>query len=340
MKTKQDIRYCPECDESVDRRRFLTTVGGAAVAAGSASLITAVPRFVHAAPSPSSKAETAVQALYNTLSESQREAICFPFDHQRRSIINANWQITDHEIRSDFYSNEQRDLAEQIFRGVTSEDGYERFLKQMDEDAGGFDRYAMAIFGEPGSGKFEWELTGRHLTIRADGDSVDHMAFGGPIVYGHGTGNGQAGLPGNVFYYQLQQANEVFQALDSPQREKALLAKAPPEGRVPIQGEGRRYPGIAVGELSDDQRELVEKTIKVILAPYREQDVDEALATLKEGGGLEKLHLAFYKSDSDGSANLGDDEEWEIWRLEGPTFVWHFRGQPHVHTYVNIGKKS
>ena len=183
-------------------------------------------------------------------------------------------------------------------------------------------------------------MTGRHLTIRADGDSVANMAFGGPIIYGHGAGDGIAGLPGNVFYYQLQKANEVFQALDGTQRGQALLPKAPPEGYVPLQGEGRRYPGIGIGELSGDQKELVEQTIKVILAPYRQEDVDEAVATLKEGGGLDALHMAFYQTDAEGSPDLGNDGQWEIWRLEGPTFVWHFRGQPHVHTYVNIGKRT
>ena len=75
--------------------------------------------------------------------------------------------------------------------------------------------------------------------------------------------------------------------------------------------------------------------MKVILAPYREDDVKEAVAILKDGGGLDGLHMAFYKTD-----DIGDDHEWDIWRLEGPTFVWHFRGAPHVHAYVNIGKKA
>ncbi len=75
--------------------------------------------------------------------------------------------------------------------------------------------------------------------------------------------------------------------------------------------------------------------MKVILAPYREDDVNEAIAILKDGGGLDTLHMAFYQSD-----DIGDDHEWDIWRLEGPTFVWHFRGAPHVHTYVNVGKKA
>ena len=56
----------------------------------------------------------------------------------------------------------------------------------MEEDDGGLDYYSVAVFGNPEEGKFEFELTGRHLTIRADGNSVDKAAFGGPIVYGHG----------------------------------------------------------------------------------------------------------------------------------------------------------
>jgi hypothetical protein len=205
----------------------------------------------------------------------------------------------------------------------------------MDDDHGGIGQYHVAVFGEPGSGKFEWEMTGRHMTIRADGDSVEGAAFGGPIVYGHGAGDSQKGLPGNVFYYQTQKANEVFKALDGKQRERALVPKAPSEAAVTIQGEAGKFPGIGVGQLSSDQKELVESVIKVILAPYREEDVEEAVALMKAGGGLDKLHMAFYEA-----GDLGKDQEWDIWRLEGPTLVWHFRGAPHVHAYVNIAKKA
>jgi len=210
----------------------------------------------------------------------------------------------------------------------------------MEDDWGGFNSYTMALFGQPGTGKFEWEMTGRHLTIRADGDSVANAAFGGPIVYGHGKGDSEVGLPGNLFAYQVKMANTVFLALDEKQREKALVSQAPTETQVLLQDQQVQFPGICVGELSSDQKDLVEMTIKVILAPYRETDVEEAMAQLKQGGGLEKLNLSFYKTDAHGEPDLGEDGEWEIWRLEGPTFVWHFRGQPHVHTYVNIGKKT
>jgi hypothetical protein len=286
-----------------------------------------------AAPTPKSTAETAVKRFYDSLSEEQRKQICFPFDHDLRKKINANWAITKPKI--DDFTKDQQKVLDEIFRGVVSPEGYDRFQKQMDDDSGGFGEYHVAVFGTPGSGQFEWEMTGRHVTIRADGDSVSNVAFGGPIVYGHGEGDSKKGLPGNVFYYQTKKANEVFAALDGKQREKALLPKAPTENAVLLQGSSGTFPGIAIGELSRDQKGLVEAVMKVILAPYREDDVNEAIAILKDGGGLDALHMAFFE-DKD----IGNDQVWDIWRLEGPTFVWHFRGAPHVHTYVNVGKKS
>ena len=53
----------------------------------------------------------------------------------------------------------------------------------------------VQMHGEPGSGKCQWEMTGRHLTLRADGDSVENTAFGGPIIYGHGEEESPGHLP-------------------------------------------------------------------------------------------------------------------------------------------------
>jgi len=324
---------CPDCDagDGLSRREFVRKVTGVALAGSLVPLI-GTPRRAVAGPTPTSPAETAVKRFYDSLKDEQKKIICFPFDHPLRTKINANWAITKPTLAE--FTKEQQALVDQIFRNVTSPDGYERFQKQMEDDAGGFSEYHVAVFGTPGSGQFEWEMTGRHMTIRADGDSVENVAFGGPIVYGHGEGDSKKGLPGNVFYYQTKKANEVFSALDGKQRDSALLPKAPKEDAVLLQGSSGTFPGIAVGELSRDQKDLVESVMKVILAPYREDDVKEAVAILKDGGGLDGLHMSFYKSN-----DIGDDHEWDIWRLEGPTFVWHFRGAPHVHTYINVGKK-
>src|SRR5262249_15675784 len=97
-------------------------------------------------------------------------------------------------------------------------------------------------------------------------------------------------------------------------------------------GPNGTFPGIAVGKLSSDQQKLVSDTLKILLAPYRQADVDEVMQILKNSGGVESLHMAFYKQ-----GDLKDDKVWDIWRIEGPSFVWHFGGAPHVHAYINVG---
>jgi len=321
-----DPRSC--CDDlaALDRRMFLHTLGGAAAGLAAATLWTPVGAF--AAPTPQSAAETAVGRLYQSLSAEQKKVLVFPFEHDLRKRISANWHITKPTIREDFYTDAQRKIITEIIRNVTSPEGYERLDKAAEFDDGGFGGYSLAIFGTPGEGKFQFELTGRHLTLRADGNSVDKAAFGGPIVYGHGEETAKD----NLYLYQTKQVNEVFKALDPKQAEVALLKTAPKEAEVQIQGAGKTYPGIAVSQLSPDQRALVEKTLKTLLAPYRAEDVDEVFAILKETGGLDQLHLAFYQQ-----GDLDNDRQWDIWRVEGPSFVWHFRGAPHVHAYINIG---
>ncbi|MCP4191533.1 MAG: DUF3500 domain-containing protein [Planctomycetaceae bacterium] len=313
--------------QDVTRRRFIKTVGAAAVATASAPVIFD-PRFAHAAPAADSAAETVIGQFYQTLNNDQIGKICLPFDHQLRRRISPNWHITEPLVGSDFYSQKQQALIKQIVKNVTSESGYERLMRQMDDDDGGIESYSVAMFGKPGEGKFQWELTGRHLTLRADGDSVDRAAFGGPVIYGHGEPDPKE----NLFYYQTIQANKVFQALDPKQAKQALVKKAPQESAVKLQDKQGQFPGIPVSQLSDDQKQLVQDTIKLLLDPYRSEDVEEVMAILKANGGADSLRMAFYQQE-----DLNDDKEWDIWRVEGPGFVWHFRGAPHVHAFINIG---
>lgn len=317
----------PAHDSQLDRRSFVRVVSASAVAAPLAA--SALPAL--AAPTRDLAAETSVKELFASFSEAQKKEVCFKFDHPKRTEINANWHITKQKIGSDFYTNQQRELIDRVIRGITSEEGYDRFQKQMLSDNKGVQNYAMAIFGNPESGKFQWELTGRHLTMRADGDSVPGRAFGGPLVYGHGVANPKRSL----FGYQTEVANKVFQSLDTKQREKALLKVMIGEDEVKLQGADGLFEGISASELSSDQLDLLENTLKTILAPYREADVEEAMTIIKDNGGLEKLKMAFYSKD-----DLLNDKVWDLWRIESPNLVCHFRGAPHVHAFINIGVKA
>lgn len=325
-------RRCPDCGEDADvsRRDFMKTAAGAAALAASGALARAA--------SPDDAPEKLVKAFYESLTPAQKKQIAFPWADPRRTRVENNWKIVNPEIGK-FFTADQQQVLRDIFRGLVSEDGWGRFQKQMKDDAGGFDKYHVAVFGEPGSGKFEWVLTGRHVTIRCDGDTTESAAFGGPIFYGHaanGNFNEKPDHPGNVWWHQARAANKIFEALDGRQREKALLQDAPLDSRksIEIKPDGP-WAGIRIGELSRDQQALAEKCMKDLLGPYRPGDVEEAMRYLKDGGGLEKVHLSFFRED-----DIGGDGVWENWKLEGPTMAWYFRGAPHVHTWVNIVAKA
>ena len=320
--SKSSRRECPDCG-SQDRREFLA-------ATGALLGVAALSGGVWGAPSRSSAAETAVGRLYESLTAEQRKVVVLPWDDERRTRINANWHVTQADVQS--FTKDQQVLITEIVKGVTSADGYERFLKQMEDDDGGIGQYSVGIFGDPSGTPFEFALTGRHLTLRADGDTTPGAAFGGPIVYGHGA---EGDPKQNLFWYQTKQVNEVFAMLDGKQRDKALVASAPAESAVQLRQAGEALPGISGRELSSDQKAVLRRSLEAVLAPYRKEDVAEAFEILEAGGGLDSLHVAFYRS-----GDLGNDQVWDVWRLESPTVVCHFRGAPHVHAYINVAKRS
>ena len=175
-------------------------------------------------------------------------------------------------------------------------------------------------------------ITGRHMTLRCDGNSADHVAFGGPIFYGHAPAfNEDKDHIDNVFWNQAVQANKLYQMLDGKQQKQALLPKTPREQAVAFRGPKANIPGLSVTDMSADQKEHLQKVVGTLVEMYRTSDQEEALACLKTQGGLDSCSLSFY-SDND----IGKDGVWDNWRLEGPSFVWHYRGAPHVHVWVNV----
>ena len=215
----------------------------------------------------------------------------------------------------------------------TAQSGSHGSDAQLADDAGAWGRHqSIAIFGTPGDDRFELVMTGRHLTIRCDGNSTENVAFGGPIFYGHAADGFYEGPkhPGNVYWPQAIEANRVFEMLDGAQRKKALVARRPREQAVAFRGPGS-LPGIGIAELSADQKTQMQKTLTSLLEPYRAIDRAEVRACLDERGGLDRCSLAFYEAN-----DTGDDGVWDNWRLEGPSFVWYFRGSPHVHVWVNV----
>lgn len=345
---------CECCDETplrsggrnVGRRHFMRSASGAVLGAGAAAMgaplapVWAKPAADSAA-ARSATPESLVKVLYETLTPGQREKICFDWNHQDedrgllRSRVSANWDITDEYLVDGFYTKDQQAVVREIFEGIISPEWHQRIDKQLDDDAGGYgEQNSIAIFGDPGGDQFEFVMTGRHMTIRCDGNTAKHLAFGGPIFYGHAgeSFDEEPDHPSNVFWHQAQAANKLYQMLDGRQQEQALIKRGfPSQSRVGFKGQDGPFQGIAVSDLASDQQEHLQGVLKLLLEPYRQSDREEVAQCLTKQGGLEACHLA-YSARND----IGDDGVWDNWRLEGPSFVWHYRGAPHVHVWVNV----
>ncbi len=253
-------RPCRDCESApeLSRRQFFRTSAAAALAAG------ALPLAAEAAPTPKSTSETLVKTLYDSLKEEQKKKMCFAWDYLEkepqgknpprgllRTHVSNNWQITPFKITTadSIYTKDQQKMIQDIFKGLTNPEWHDRFMKQLKDDskkAWGMEQ-SIAIFGTPGTEKFELVLTGRHQTLRADGHSQNHVAFGGPIFYGHAAEdfNEKADHPGNVFWPQAKAANGVYKMLDSKQQKQALLEKSPANRLSASRGAARaaRSPG-------------------------------------------------------------------------------------------------
>jgi hypothetical protein len=312
---------------SLTRRRFLRSTAGALAA----TTLPVVGEGKKAVP------ETLVATLFKSLNEDQRKTICFPFDHPLRKRVENNWEIVEGKTVGNFLNADQAQMVREIFVGLHSPEYAEKVIKQVADDGGSKDLEdtSLALFGEPGTGKFEFVITGRHCTRRCDGDSVEGAAFGGPIFYGHAAEgfNESPEHKGNAYWYQAKRANDVFRALDGKQRSIALLGDSRGErgtDTVKLTGKSKGLPGIGVSDLSPDQKDLVRKVLADLLAPFRQSDVAEAMKLI-EAAGFDALHLAFYKNE-----NIGNDEVWDVWQIEGPNMVWYFRGKPHVHVWAHV----
>jgi len=327
-------------DLHVSRRKFIGSATAAAAVGGLGVPLIGKETAKIASPS----AETLVTALYKSLTDQQREKICIPFDDPLRQKIENNWHIVPQRIGK-FFNKEQQAMTRDIFLGIHSDEYRDKVWEQFigDNRSKGlttpdeiFGSSSVGIFGKPGEDKFEFVLTGRHCTRRCDGNSTEGVSFGGPIFYGHASQgfNEKPDHPGNVYWFQAKRANEVYQMLDGKQQEQALKNKSRGErGRktVELKGHAEGLEGARVGDMTADQKEGIKKVLADLLLPFRKLDRDEAMKQIEPQ--FDNLHLAFFKDE-----DVGNDGIWDNWQLEGPSMIWYFRGNPHVHTWVNIEK--
>jgi hypothetical protein len=334
--------YCPECEmteDSLDRRGFLHAAAGTAVTlVGLQAVPSATPRVRADEPVRASKpAEALIRELHASLSEEQKSRVVLPWNHGGGNGTPTRLRMYNAAIFNDrrigaVYTPAQQELLQRIVRGISSGDEGFRLISRGGtwDGSSTFENCGAYIFGDPsGDNQFSWVFTGHHLTVRCDGNSEPDAAFGGPMYYGHSP---DGWSQRNLFFPQTRAVKEVFESLSDNQRRQAMATWRQGEARELADSVRFRqqFPGLSVNELTADQRALLQRAMRKILEPYRQEDADEVMQIMRRNGGLERLHLAFYQDQ-------GETRGWSFWRIEGPGFVWNFRVLPHVHTYVNIG---
>jgi hypothetical protein len=348
IENRDENTNCPECD-GLDRRDFVRVVGGTAVTLVGLQAIPAVARAAQPAATPAPAraprpAEALIRELFSGLNDEQKRKAVYPWDHRegntqipvRLGMFNA--PLNNNRRIADIYTPAQRELVQRILRSISSdEEGYSKMTRNGTFDGSqSLQGCGAYIFGDPSANnqQWAWVFMGHHLTVRCDGNSVADVAFGGPIYYGHSPdGYSQR----NCFYYQTQAVKSVFDALNENQRRQAVVDGTPGEHEPSVRFRPRTAPrpGIPASELTADQKNLVRTVMREVLSPYRREDADEVMEIVGRNGGLERIHLAFYRD-----AGATGNDRWHFWRLEGPGFVWNYRVLPHVHTYVNIAVQA
>lgn len=286
-------------------------------------------------------AEVVIYELHASLSKAQRAAICLPWDYADnergllRGFIANHWQVTRPCVRSDFFSTTQRTLISRIFHLLLDQSWRAKIMRAMSDDTKGHpwgQDQSIAFLGDPTDGPWQFLFTGRHLTLRAQRPGSSAFAFGGPVVYGHAAGRyrERSGHRGNVFWPQAVAAGRIHRLLDARTRAIAEVDRLPEEYEIAFRAQPQ---GAPVTSFPLDARAAFDDLLRIIMQPYRRADRDCLISCLAAQGGADCLYLAFARAPRI-SAPL-----WDVWRIEGPAFVWHFQRYPHVHGWVHVAAK-
>lgn len=313
----------------LNRRRALQVGAGLGALAGAGLLA----RYRLLPPRPSRVLEgvdVLARRFHDSLDDEQRAACCVEYDHPLRQYHNRGVWGGGAGIFLGF-DRAQRALLVDLLHAGLSPAGRARVPEEYYTRWPGVHSMRVLLCGDPSAPPYQLILTGAHLNLRLGGRSREGVAFGGPQVYGDQRGNEVAGLPGNLYREQFLLAQRLLRGLDPGRRRAATLAEAPIQTQIEVRGRSGTPPGIPVTDLAEGERTLVRHLVETILSTWPAQDVAHAHECLEANGGIAALHFATFEHGEDGPI-----PEAQVFRLEGPAAVFHFRGHPHVHAFVNV----
>lgn len=292
--------------------------------------------------------------LDRSLSEQQRLYTVLPWHHPTRQITNTVAIHNSPHIGTLFNAN-QMALIRHLYTLNLSNQGLD-WLHYTTAFEGKFDGSVFKIFTDANAGSLanasslQTMLNGGHYMLRDQQSADEAYAFGGPIAYGQQLGNRQYKVQGNAFKAHGDAVHDFHRSLSDAERQQAYQLSPPVELITQIQGPNGQFSGVKIGDTSLDSQALAKEMLNTIFAAYRQHQRQDALSAIEQNGGMESLYLSLYSDFSfyaDGKkfSDLSANEKRQagvpyaqVWRIEGPTSVIHFKGYPHVHGYINIVK--
>jgi uncharacterized protein DUF3500 len=322
------------------RRRLIV---GASAAAGLAVVRGLGVRGLATAPV---SYEQTLRELAASFTPGQRARIVLPADDPSRQVSNTI-AILERPHLGTLLSPSQRALVERLSRAMLSERGQEAFAGTFAVE-GRLDGCVFLIYGEPETGRAQAVISGGHILLRGGGESPEGNAFGGGVAYGHQVGNGRWKIPGNAFAYHGDAANRLYARLSAAERAQAIVPAPPHELVLQPQPHGAAFRGVRVGALGEAAREEAGRLLETVFSAYPDADRARVFSYIEGNGGPGALHVAYYAShgfyeDMTAYASLDEadrarrgDPYWQVWRIEGPGTIVHFKGHPHVHAYIQV----
>jgi hypothetical protein len=303
---------------------------------GATAALTALPGLRAA----KSEKDSLPMQFYKSLTEKQRSAICLPVDHPNRHFVSNWWYVTPKQkLHTDFYTDDQRDLVQQIFDSLHHPEHREKMRWQVQKDLMGKinNTPSVGFFGTPEDKNFEFIYTGHHVTRRCNAHTDNGLGFNGdPIFYGNFAKKFHESKDheGNPFWYQGLLFNEFVQSLDGKQQARVLVGRQPRNEKPETVIAKRKtdLPGLPCADLSKDQQAKLLDTMRRMLVFLRPGDVAATMKLIEDRNLVDRLWVSCYG----GRFDVGDDKVWDTWQIEGPEMVWYFRGMPHIHAYFHV----
>ena len=211
----------------------------------------------------------------------------------------------------------------------------EPVLAEVEGRGGRFSRdeelYYVSLFGEVGGGgPWGWRFEGHHIslnnTILGDRVSAAPLFFGAnPAEVRHGEREGLRALAA-----EEDLARDLLSQLDGEQRARAVISDRAPDDiltrNAPRVGGEVAPEGLAAGEMSPGQRQLLEALVRVYVERQPEALAGIQMQKLRQGD-LEAAHFAWAGSDRRGQGHY--------YRVLAPAFLAEYDNTQndanHIH---------